>query len=96
MDEESSPSSPRSQTSSPSTTENVVVEMPKRHRPWKPHNSIAYDNPETNTLSLLDTITYMSDNPTLLGCERRVQAISLWNTHGRMEEWSCIDRVKFF
>lgn len=99
MDEmESSSSSPRSQTSSSSTTttKNVVVEMPKRHRPWKPHNSIAYDNPETNTLSLLDTITYMSVNPTLLGCERRVQAISLWSTVGKMEEWSCIDRVKFF
>jgi len=91
MDKESS--SPHHTSSS---TTNVIVEMPKRHRPWKPHNSIAYDNPETNTLSLLDTITYMSDNPTLLGCERRVQAISLWNTHGRMEEWSCIDRVKFF
>ena len=97
-EKESSSSSPRSQTSSSSTTttKNVVVEMPQRHRPWKPHNSIAYDNPETNTLSLLDTITYMSVNPTLLGCERRVQAISLWSTAGKMEEWSCIDRVKFF
>ena len=95
MDEESSSSSSPRQTS-PSTTTNVVVEMPKRHRPWTPHNSIAYDNPETNTLSLSDTITYMSVNPTLLGCERRVQAISLWSTAGKMEEWSFIDRVKFF
>lgn len=87
--------SPPRQTSS-STTNNIVVEMPERHRPWKPHNSIAYDNPETNTLSLLDTITYMSVNPTLLGCERRVKAISLWSTVGKMEEWSCIDRVEFF
>ncbi|EJK69401.1 hypothetical protein THAOC_09349 [Thalassiosira oceanica] len=32
-----------------------------RERPWKPHNSIAYDNPETNSLSLLDTVmTVMS------------------------------------
>ena len=67
-----------------------------RHRPWKPHNSIAYDNPETNALSLLDTITYMSVHPTLLGCERRVEAISLWSTVGKMDEWTCIDRVKFF
>jgi len=73
-----------------------AVEMPTRSRPWTPHNSIAYDNPETNALSLLDTITYMSIHPTLLGCERRVKAISLWNTVGKMEEWKCIDRVKFF
>jgi len=73
-----------------------AVEMPTRSRPWTPHNSIAYDNPETNALSLLDTITYMSIHPTLLGCERRVKAISLWNTVGKMEDWKCIDRVKFF
>jgi len=67
-----------------------------RDRPWKPHNSIAYDNPETNTLSLLDTVMYMGRNPTLLGRERRVEAMSLWSTEGKMEEWVCIDRVKFW
>ena len=67
-----------------------------RERPWKPHNSIAYDNPETNTLSLLDTVMYASRDPSLLGKERRVEAISLWSTVGKMEEWSCIDRVRFW
>lgn len=68
-----------------------------RDRPWKPHNSIAYDNPETNALSLLDTVTYCaSENPTLLGRERRVEALSLWSTVGKMEDWYCIDRVKFW
>jgi len=67
-----------------------------RTRPWTPHNSIAYDNPETNALSLLDTITYMSSVPTLLGRERRVEAMSLWNTEGKMEDWVCIDRVRFW
>mmetsp|Transcript_30226 Transcript_30226/g.51478 ORF Transcript_30226/g.51478 Transcript_30226/m.51478 type:complete len:339 (+) Transcript_30226:751-1767(+) len=68
-----------------------------RDRPWKPHNSIAYDNPETNTLSLLDTVMYCaSSNPTLLGRARRVEAISLWSTVGKMEEWECIDRVRFW
>jgi hypothetical protein len=70
--------------------------MDSRDRPWKPHNSIAYDNPETNTLSLLDTVMYASRNPTLLGRERRVEAMSLWSTEGKMEEWVCIDRVKFW
>ena len=67
-----------------------------RDRPWKPHNSIAYDNPEDNTLSLLDTVTYVSRNPTLLGKERRVEAISLWSTVGKMEDWVCLERVKFW
>ncbi|KAL9179069.1 hypothetical protein ACHAXT_000111 [Thalassiosira profunda] len=67
-----------------------------RDRPWKPHNSIAYDNPETNALSLLDTITYLGGRPTLLGRGRRVEAMSLWNTEGTMEEWECLDRVRFW
>eukprot|EP00578_Thalassiosira_sp_NH16_P010039 CAMPEP_0181120396 /NCGR_PEP_ID=MMETSP1071-20121207/24134_1 /TAXON_ID=35127 /ORGANISM="Thalassiosira sp., Strain NH16" /LENGTH=338 /DNA_ID=CAMNT_0023205049 /DNA_START=393 /DNA_END=1409 /DNA_ORIENTATION=+ len=70
--------------------------LPVRDRPWKPHNSVAYDNPETNALSLLDTITYMGKNPTLLGRGRRVEAISLWNTEGKMEDWRFIDRVRFW
>ena len=66
-----------------------------RDRPWKPHNSVAYDNPETNCLSLLDTIMYASQNPSLLGMERRVAAISLWSTVGKMGDWKCLERVKF-
>jgi len=68
----------------------------RRNRPWKPHNSIAYDNPEENTLSLLDTVLYVSKHPTLLGMERRVEAISLWKTEGKMEDWVCLDRVRFW
>ena len=75
---------------------NAIKEIPVRDRPWKPHNSIAYDNPETNTLSLLDTVMYASRNPSLLGRGRRVEAISLWSTEGKMEDWRCIDRVKFW
>lgn len=69
---------------------------PDRERPWKPHCSVAYDNPETNALSLLDTAVYASAHPTLLGRGRRVEAISLWSTVGKMEEWFCLERVKFF
>ena len=96
-DTDCSSSSSRGEEGAPSShPPKGAVEMPTRSRPWTPHNSIAYDNPETNALSLLDTITYMSIHSTLLGCERRVKAISLWNTVGKMEEWKCIDRVKFF
>ena len=68
----------------------------ERDRPAKPHCSVAYDNPETNRLSLLDTVLYASGNPTLLGKERRVEAISLWSTRGKMEQWACLDRVRFW
>mmetsp|Transcript_31524 Transcript_31524/g.63615 ORF Transcript_31524/g.63615 Transcript_31524/m.63615 type:complete len:299 (-) Transcript_31524:132-1028(-) len=66
-----------------------------RDRPWKPHNSVAYDNPDTNHLSLLDTIMYASQNPSLLGMERRVAAIALWSTVGKMGDWECLERVRF-
>ena len=68
----------------------------KRERPWDPHNSLAYDNLETNSLSLLDTVMYAGQNPSLLRKGRRVEAISLWSTAGKMEEWNCIDRVGFW
>lgn len=68
----------------------------ERDRPAKPHCSIAYDNPDTNRLSLLDTVVYASRHPTLLGKERRVEALSLWSTQGKMEEWVCLDRVRFY
>jgi hypothetical protein len=56
---------------------------------------VAYDNPETNHLSLLDTIMYASQNPSLLGMERRVAAIALWSTVGKMGDWECLERVRF-
>jgi len=68
--------------------------IPNRHRPWKPHNSIAYDNPEKNVLSLGETFKFISKRPTLLTKERRVEALSLWDTNGTMGEWRCLDRVK--
>lgn len=78
------------------SSEEASSSLPARDRPWKPHNSVAYDNPETNALSLLDTITYLGGRPTLLGRGRRVEAMSLWNTEGTMEEWECLDRVRFW
>lgn len=69
---------------------------PVRHRPWKPHNSIAYDNPEDNVLSLGETFKFVAKQPTLLTKERRVKAISLWDTNGTMSDWKCLDRVNFW
>jgi len=66
-----------------------------RGRPWKPHNSFAYDNPENPVFSLVDAIKYVAEHPTLISKERRVEAISLWDTNGKMGDWKCLDRVYF-
>ena len=58
--DDSSSSHDAAEEGKPSSFPKEAVEKPTRSRPWTPHNSIAYDNPETNALSLLDTITYMS------------------------------------
>jgi len=67
----------------------------QRNEPWKPHNSIAYDNPEGAKFSLRHLIKYVAEHPSLVTHERRVEAISLWDTNGRMEDWRCLDRVYF-
>lgn len=67
----------------------------KRTGPWTPHNSIAYDNPDDSPLNLLDVVTYAASQPTLLGCSRRVNAITLWDTNGTMGEWKHIHRIEF-
>lgn len=71
-------------------------EQSRRCKPWTPHNSVVYDNPENHVLSLTDALVHMMKYPTVLSKERRVQAISLWDTEGKMEDWKCLDRVKFF
>ena len=73
-----------------------VFEVPeKRTGPWHPHISLAYDNPDDSVLSLADTIAYVAQNPSLME-SRRIKAVSLWQTEGKMEEWKCLDRVSFF
>lgn len=64
-----------------------------RTTPWTPHISLAYDNPDDSVLNLADIMSYAMIIPTLLRNKRRVKAISLWNTNGKMSEWMCVDRV---
>lgn len=66
-----------------------------RKGPWTPHLSLAYDNPDESVLKLSDVIAYTMQNPSLLQEERRVAALSLWSTRGKMGDWKCLDRVKF-
>jgi hypothetical protein len=65
----------------------------ERKGAWAPHISLAYDNPDDSILNLADIISYAMIMPTLLRNERRVKAISLWKTKGKMGEWACLDRV---
>jgi len=70
-----------------------LFEMPtKRQGQWTPHISLAYDNPEDPVLNVQDTFAYVSKNPSLLK-PRRIKAISLWSTAGKMADWHCLDRV---
>lgn len=71
------------------------TEKTERHRPWTPHSSIAYDNPEETVLSLPAALACIAEYPTLLSKERGVKGISLWNTEGKLADWKCLDRICF-
>lgn len=61
---------------------------------WTPHISLAYDNPEDSVLSMVDFFNYVMTHVTLLK-SRRVKAVSLWDTNGKMSDWHCLDRLTF-
>lgn len=70
-----------------------LFEIPcKRAGLWMPHISLAYDNPEDSILNIQDTFSYVSQHPSLMR-SRRITAISLWNTAGKMADWHCLDRI---
>ena len=69
-----------------------LFEVQRASGPWTPHLSLAYDNPQGHVLNLMDMIQYVGEHPSLFR-ERRVKAISLWDTNGRMGDWKCLDRV---
>jgi len=74
-----------------------VSKLKSRVRPWLPHLSLAYDNPDdTSTFSPAMALKLASKFPSLLGKEeRQVTAIALWKTEGKMEEWKLLDRIEF-
>jgi len=59
---------------------------------WSPHLSLAYDNPEDTRLSSAVVPDLISRFPTLTK-DRKIEAISLWDTNGRMSDWKCLDRI---
>jgi hypothetical protein len=64
-----------------------------RGGPWTPHISLAYDNPQDSVLQLADIVGYALQMPSLLQNPRRVKAISLWSTVGKLSQWNCLGRV---
>ena len=66
-----------------------------RIRPWQPHVSIAYENPDIAKVNLEFAVDFMKRFPTLTSqTSRQVKAISVWSTQGKMEDWKCLDRCE--
>ena len=82
-------------SSSSSEPELATRKKAERHRPWTPHNSFAYDNPEGTVLTTAGAFEAVAQHPTLLTEERDVAAISLWDTNGKMGDWRCLERITF-
>ena len=71
------------------------VHRKTRPGPWKPHLSLAYDNPQGSAVDAILADKIFARFPSLLGRkERRVKNISLWRTEGRIWEWECLERVE--
>ena len=66
-----------------------------RKSPWKPHASLVYDNHIDSPLNLLDTIRAVSRYPTLTAEPKKITAMSLWKTSGRISKWEQIERFEF-
>lgn len=63
-----------------------------KEQKWGPHLSLAYDNPEDTILTSAVLDDLIARFPTLKK-ERKVKAISLWDTHGSMSNWKFLDRI---
>ena len=60
---------------------------------WKPHLSLVYENPDQAKLNLHYSMTIMNKLPSLTSkMNRRVTAISLWKTEGKMQHWKQLRR----
>jgi len=62
----------------------------KRRPAWKPHCSLAYDNPEKTCLTFSYIRSLICKTPSLTE-NKRIKSMSLWDTNGKMSEWKCLD-----
>ncbi len=62
-----------------------------RKSPWVPHISLAYNNEECPISNqYLDTL--VERFPTL-AFPRRIDAVSLWDLNGTIDQWTLVDRA---
>lgn len=76
----------------------------QRPRPWVPHLSLCYDNPEDSKFDLDGVMDVVARYPSLLGGGQKgdesgdgliPSGLSLWNTEGQMDQWVCLERIEF-
>ena len=73
-----------------------IFQLPRpSNQRWKPHLSLAYDNPLIDTpVTIAKTLDIVNTYPTLLTVpQRKIIGVSLWDTNGTMNEWKCLDRI---
>ncbi|GMI03451.1 hypothetical protein TrLO_g6333 [Triparma laevis f. longispina] len=61
---------------------------------WRPHLSLAYDEPSGGALNLKSVVKEFNKYEKVWE-EVRIKGVSLWDMNGRIEEWKCIDEVVF-
>ena len=93
--------------SSSTSEEQKEEEFVPRSRPWVPHLSMCYDNPEGLGANLCRSsmANFMKEkHPALLENDnknggvpftRAVTGISLWRTAGKISDWTRLDRIEF-
>jgi len=73
----------------PDPQNNGELQRPK----WKPHLSLVYENPDMAKSNLHYSLTIMKRLPSLTQhTHRRVTAVSLWKTEGKMASWELLRR----
>jgi hypothetical protein len=65
----------------------------QRKGPWVPHISLAYDS-ETSPIPM-DILSQVIERYPTLQKDRKITGISLWRTEGKMESWTCLDRISW-
>lgn len=62
---------------------------------WKPHMSLAYDNPSGNRLHTASLLRAIVETPGLMQPTREIVGMQLWRTKGTMGQWKRLDEYTF-
>mmetsp|Transcript_29008 Transcript_29008/g.54754 ORF Transcript_29008/g.54754 Transcript_29008/m.54754 type:complete len:202 (-) Transcript_29008:913-1518(-) len=61
---------------------------------WRPHLSLAYDEPGGGTLDLKSVVRHVSKEEGIWK-DVKIKGVSLWDMNGTIEEWKMIEEVVF-